>query len=99
MMGWNVLLTSSAVVLSLALGCAAGSARPPAQRPGAAGVITTTTPGSSSRSSNRSSRDTVVREQWAHRLLQGDHQGGVYYPEQVHLSLSGKPGEMVIDWV
>jgi hypothetical protein len=90
------------MVLSLALGCAAGSARPPAQRPGADGVITTTTPGSSSsssRSSSRSSRDTVVQEQWAHRLLQGDHQGGVYYPEQVHLSLSGKPGEMVIDWV
>ena len=33
------------------------------------------------------------------RSLQGDHQDGIYYPEQVHLSLSGKLGEMVIDWV
>ena len=30
---------------------------------------------------------------------QANHQGGTYYPEQIHLSLSGKPGEMVIDWI
>ena len=27
---------------------------------------------------------------------QSNHQGGTYYPEQIHLSLTGKPGEMVI---
>ena len=30
---------------------------------------------------------------------QANHQGGTYYPEQIHLSLTGKPGEMVIDWI
>jgi len=32
-------------------------------------------------------------------MAQGNHQGGTYYPEQIHLSLTGIPGEMVIDWI
>ena len=28
-----------------------------------------------------------------------NHQGGIYFPEQIHLSLTGVPGEMAIDWV
>jgi hypothetical protein len=30
---------------------------------------------------------------------QGDNEGGVYFPEQIHLTLTGKAGEMAVDWV